>query len=255
MPVLQAVQALQNHPAVLTAEPNYTYTKQATAPIVDDWFYSKDPTYKLWGMYGSADGAVNSPYNAFGSQADEAWALGFNGLRYVQDTDGVTRPAPQVVVGVIDEGICFYHPDLAENMGNPNETGTYLAEDGVTVVDRANDGIDNDGNGKIDDAYGWDFVGAGSGNNTVFDPVAGAPDTDAHGTHVSGTIGARANNGLGVAGVHVRGDRSERDQQHGRLLLAHRNVLRYRRATTRYFREQQSSCHWRETARDCERHR
>ena len=53
---------------------------------------------------------------------------------------------------------------------------------------------DDDGNGFVDDVYGWDFDG---NNNTVYDGTV-----DDHGTHVAGTIGAVGGNGIGVAGVN-----------------------------------------------------
>ena len=84
------------------------------------------------------------------------------------------------VVAVIDTGADYNHPDLAANMWhNPAET--------------PGDGVDNDGNGLVDDYYGANFIGANSG-----DPF----DDHGHGTHVSGTIGAVGNNSLGVVGVN-----------------------------------------------------
>jgi subtilisin family serine protease len=85
-----------------------------------------------------------------------------------------------VYIGIIDEGYMYTHEDLAANAGvNPGEI--------------AGNGIDDDGNGLVDDVYGWDFAG---NNNSVFDGVG-----DDHGTHVAGTIAGVGGNGKGVAGV------------------------------------------------------
>ena len=87
--------------------------------------------------------------------------------------------SPLVVVGIVDSGMYLTHPDLGGNVWtNPNE-----------VIN----GIDDDGNGFIDDVYGANVV-AGSGNpqNSV----------DAHGTMVAGIIGAVGNNGAGICGVN-----------------------------------------------------
>ncbi len=84
-----------------------------------------------------------------------------------------------VVVANIDTGIRYTHEDLAANMWrNPGET--------------PNNGIDDDGNGFVDDYYGYDFFSNDS------DPM----DENGHGTHTSGTIGAVGNNSVGVAGVN-----------------------------------------------------
>ena len=138
-------------------EPNFTYSHQVTS---NDTYFSSG---QLWGMYGDA----SSPANQYGSQAAEAWAAG-------------SYDCSAVWVGIIDEGYMYTHEDLAANAAtNPGEI--------------AGDGIDNDGNGYVDDVYGWDFDG---GNNSVFDGT-----TDDHGTHVAGTIGGVGGNGKGVAGV------------------------------------------------------
>jgi subtilisin family serine protease len=153
----RVIAALLANPNVRFAEPNYLVTTGDT---------SNDPSYtngSLWGMYG--DGTT--PANAFGSQAGEAWAAGRIG-------------SSNVYVGVIDEGIQHTHPDLSANVWtNP--------------FDAAGDGVDNDGNGYVDDTNGWDFH---NNDRTIFD------GSDNHGTHVSGTIGGVGGNGIGVAGVN-----------------------------------------------------
>ena len=151
----QAIVELQSDPAVSYAEPNWVHTHEGkpgggggTAP---DYFSNGS----LWGMYG--DGS--SPQNQYGSQAAEAWAAGNTGSK-------------DVYVGVIDEGIQFTHPDLVANVWtNPFD---------------AADGLDNDGNGYVDDVHGWDFA---NNDNTIYDGGTRG-SLDDHGTHVSGTIGA-----------------------------------------------------------------
>ena len=163
LPVHEAVRMLTNNPAVEVAEPNWIVTHQTV---------SNDPKFldgSLWGMYGDA----SSPANAFGSQAAEAWARGYTGSR-------------GVYVGVIDEGVQITHPDLAPNIWtNPNEI--------------PGNGVDDDGDGYVDDVHGWDFY---NNDSSVFDGLAQSPAEDAHGTHVAGTIGAVGGNAQGVAGVN-----------------------------------------------------
>ena len=157
-----AIAELQGDPSVAYAEPNWVYTTGArpnrkpgggTPAPVPDYFSNGS----LWGMYGDA----SAPANQFGSQAAEAWATGTTG-------------SAAVYVGVIDEGIQFDHPDLAGQVWtNPFDT--------------AGDGVDNDGNGYVDDVHGWDFA---NNDNTIYDGGTRG-SLDDHGTHVSGTIGAR----------------------------------------------------------------
>ncbi|CEM10777.1 unnamed protein product [Vitrella brassicaformis CCMP3155] len=114
---------------------------------------------------------------------EEAWAIhrGTNGI----------------VVAVVDGGINYDHPDLRENIWvNPGEV--------------PGDGIDNDGNGYVDDVFGWNFV---DDNN---DPMA----IDQHGTHIAGLLAARGNNSEGVVGVtwgaRLMAIKAVDDRGHGR---------------------------------------
>jgi len=98
----------------------------------------------------------------------------------------------EILIAIIDSGIHFDHPDLQDNI--------YTNENEIP-----DDGLDNDNNGYVDDWRGWDFVDAPE----LFDIALGDftdqdndPSDDInHGTHVSGTIGASTNNGIGVSGV------------------------------------------------------
>jgi subtilisin family serine protease len=104
----------------------------------------------------------------------------------IRTLDGwdLTYGSPNVVVAVLDEGIDPIHPDLTANLWqNPGESPTP-------------DGIDDDGNGFIDDIHGWDFTD----NNGDVTPLAG-PGLTGHGTAVAGIVAAVHNNALGVAGV------------------------------------------------------
>jgi subtilisin family serine protease len=155
--VPDAIAALRQSPDVEYAEPNWIYHHDA---VSNDTYFTNS---SLWGMYG----ATTSPANQYGSNAAGAWAAG-------------KTNCSAVYVGIIDEGYMYQHTDLAANAGtNPGEI--------------AGNGKDDDGNGYVDDVYGWDFDG---NNNTVFDGAA-----DDHGTHVAGTIGGAGGNGTGVAGV------------------------------------------------------
>jgi subtilisin family serine protease len=138
---------------VLIAEPDHVVSIQATP---------NDPSFSsLWGLHntGQSGGTVNADIDA-----PQAWDI-HTGSR-------------SVVVAVLDTGIDQTHPDLVANLW------TNLAE-------IAGNGIDDDGNGYVDDRRGWDFVN--DDNNPS--------DDNSHGTHCAGTIGALGNNAAGVSGV------------------------------------------------------
>ncbi len=98
----------------------------------------------------------------------------------------------QIIVGVIDSGLFFNHPDLQNNVY-------------YNAGEIPDNGIDDDNNGYIDDWRGWDFVDApeleGIALGDYLDQDNDATDENKHGTHVSGIICADTNNNLGVAGI------------------------------------------------------
>jgi subtilisin family serine protease len=127
---------------------------------------SNDPFVQngsLWNMLGG------TPDNMYGCQASTAWANNQTGSK-------------DVYVGVIDQGIMLSHDDLKDNIG-------------INTGEIPNNRKDDDGNGYEDDYNGWNFI---SGDDIIFDDA----NTDNHGTHIAGIIGAKGGNGIGVAGVN-----------------------------------------------------
>jgi subtilisin family serine protease len=150
-----AIAVYAKNPNVEYAEPNYIVSADA---------FPNDPQFNdLWGMHntgqtgGTSDADIDAP---------EAW--------------NITTGSGDVVVAVIDSGVDYTHEDLSANIW-VNDIEYYGAA-----------GVDDDGNGYVDDFYGIDSFNGDS------DPM----DDHSHGTHVSGTIGAVGNNGVGVSGVN-----------------------------------------------------
>ena len=141
----------------------YVEQNQRIRLLSHDTFSSlipNDPGFdKLWGI----DNAKNPTFDI---SAKEAWSL--------------QTGSHKVIVGVVDTGIEASHPDLKDNMWF-NEAEA-----------QGKEGVDDDGNGYVDDVHGWNFI-----NNTP-----DGTDDHGHGTHCAGTIGASGNNGLGVVGVN-----------------------------------------------------
>ena len=164
MTVEEALEIYQDDPDVEYAEPNYLRRISLTP---DDPDFSK-----LWGFHntGQTGGLEDADIDA-----PEAW-----------DTQTGNS---SVVVAVLDTGADLDHEDLSDNIWKNAD------EDWVVGNPGYND-VDDDGNGKIDDYYGWDF--ANDDNNDPEDDNA----QTFHGTHVSGTIGAVGDNGIGVTGVN-----------------------------------------------------
>lgn len=139
----------------------------------------------------------NDPYfysqGAWGQNYADLWGL--KKIEALSVWENENNLGEGIVVAVVDTGLDYTHPDIAENLWINLEEGV------------SSDGIDQDGNGLVDDGFGWNFVEC-----TRFDPWSGQclepaiPNPDpldlqGHGTHVSGTIAAIGNNSFGVIGV------------------------------------------------------
>ncbi len=178
--LITALSALKNNPDVEFAEPNFIYTVN---PIKQNNFLKKvlqkssshnfsgnspdDPDFeKLWGLRNSGS---NEPEGKAGIEGAD-----INAIKAWE----ITKGSRAIKIAVIDTGVDYNHPDLKANMW-------------INTKEIPGNGVDDDGNGYVDDVYGYDFA------NSDSDPMDGS----GHGTHCSGTIGAIHNNQTGVAGV------------------------------------------------------
>jgi subtilisin family serine protease len=134
-------------------------------------------------------------HRLFEEPNDEVYLTGiqwyFNTVQAQQAWD-IAHGDSSVIIGIVDSGVDWDHPDLADNIWvNPGED---LNGDGqITGIDWNN--ADDDSNGYIDDFFGWDFAGLGYPDNNPMDFGIG------HGTHVAGIAAAVTNNAEGIAGM------------------------------------------------------
>ncbi len=149
---------LNSNENIVYAEPNYIYR-------IDDILPGDSKFSKQWGLHntgqtgGSKDADIDAP---------EAWEI--------------QKGNKNVIVAIVDTGIDTNHPDLKKNIWTNNG-------------EIKNNGIDDDGNGYIDDINGWDFV------NEENKPM----DDHGHGTHVAGIVGAVSDNNIGITGISWNG--------------------------------------------------
>ncbi len=181
----QAASAYQADPSVLYAQPNYLMRDCGMKTHREAAKSAKN--LNSWGVPHSPLTTHQSPITNDPRYADQ-WALPKLGWDRIFEH---AKTFQEVLVAIVDSGVDYDHEDLSERIWiNQAE------RDGI-------EGVDDDGNGYVDDIRGWDFTDAptlpGIGDYTVRDndPM----DESGHGTHVAGIVGAASDNGKGIAGI------------------------------------------------------
>lgn len=153
------LQQVFSHPAVSAVQFNHLVQWRDTSP--DDPQFDQQWQHLNTGAGGGTAGADVS--------STQAWDI---------TTGGVTALGDTIVVCIVDDGISYTHPDLVDNLW-------------INRSEIPGNNIDDDGNGYVDDIYGWNVA-----NNSA------SVGTGSHGINVAGMAGARGNNTVGVAGVN-----------------------------------------------------
>lgn len=179
------VSFFDRHPLVEYVEPNF-YAYALWHPndpfYVYQWHFDDDHTKNPGGGSSNPYGGLNGG----GIGMEEVWSI--------------TGGSSSVLVAVVDTGVAYedygipsgerstVKPGVTDYQKAPDLAGTVFWRN---VDEISGNGVDDDGNGFVDDVNGWDFVNGDAHPN----------DNNGHGTHVTGTIAQTTNNGLGVAGV------------------------------------------------------
>lgn len=150
---------------------------------MDETFYSSMLQTKATMDYPFNDPQLPDQWNYFniGDRSVSPDCLAGADINVLDVWKNLTCGDPSIIVAVVDEGVKYTHPDLKDNMW-------------VNTGEIPGNGIDDDGNGYMDDVYGYNFAARG--------PISWDVNGDTgHGTHCAGTIAAVNNNGIGVSGI------------------------------------------------------
>ena len=165
----------QSEPRFVSCDEAHSNTTRSS-----EWPFNDPEIYRQWCYINRGTAPFTQPWAGIVAGADagceEAWKL--------------ATGDEEIIVAVMDEAVMWSHPDLADNIW-------------INEGEEYNAGVDADGNGYVDDKYGYNFV-----RNTPITSWTSNGSTG-HGTHVAGTIAAVNDNGIGVAGI-AGGGKGER---------------------------------------------
>ncbi|MCB2230977.1 PKD domain-containing protein [bacterium] len=170
----EVMKAYQNDPNVESVEKNGIHAMYATP---NDGYYSYQ-----WHLNQASDHDVDAP---------EAW--------------NIQTGSTAIILAILDSGTRYYHPDLGGANATPTNPGASRGNMWINTAElNGSSGVDDDGNGYVDDWIGWDFITGVS--NCWSGEDCTTPDNDprdfnGHGTHTAGIIGMLTNDGYGMAGM------------------------------------------------------
>jgi len=185
--IFEAIEELKQDPNIIYAEPNYIFSMTNDDPVspvlkeMDLQSASFSIFHSQFSIPSCSPVPSNAPSPATPDDPLYSQQYYITAIHANEVWDSVNGKDSTQVIGVLDTGVDWLHPDLSPNI--------WINQDEVP-----GNGVDDDGNGYVDDLRGWDWI------NNDPNPM----DDAGHGTHVAGIAAARGNNGIGITGISPR---------------------------------------------------